>query len=109
MRSFGLGEGVAALAAAAVLASLSLAQASAQPAAASAAAAQPKAFVTEHVGTFGGRRVAYTATAGETTLKDAKGAPAAPLVAYPLWCGFATLLSGHIWLLNRSRPGKESM
>lgn len=38
-----------------------------------------------------------------------RGAPAAPLVAYPLWCGFATLLSGHIWLLNRSRSGKESM
>jgi translocator protein len=38
-----------------------------------------------------------------------RGAYAAPLVAYPLWCGFATLLSGHIWLLNRSRSGKESL
>ena len=25
----------------------------------------------------------------------------APLLPYPLWCSFATLMSGHIWVLNR--------
>jgi translocator protein len=25
----------------------------------------------------------------------------AALVPYPLWCAFATLMSGHIWVLNR--------
>jgi translocator protein len=25
----------------------------------------------------------------------------AALVPYPLWCAFATVMSGHIWLLNR--------
>lgn len=29
------------------------------------------------------------------------GARAAPLVLYPLWCAFATVLAGHISLLNR--------
>lgn len=32
---------------------------------------------------------------------DATGAQAAPLALYPLWCGFATLLSSRIWYLNR--------
>jgi|KBSMisStaDraftv2_1062788.scaffolds.fasta_scaffold616115_1 hypothetical protein len=27
----------------------------------------------------------------------------APLVPYPLWCAFATLLSARIWMLNRCR------
>ncbi len=31
----------------------------------------------------------------------ARGAPAAPLVAYPLWTAFATLLASRIWWLNR--------
>lgn len=30
-----------------------------------------------------------------------EGARAAPLACYPLWCSFATLLAGHVWLLNR--------
>jgi tryptophan-rich sensory protein len=29
------------------------------------------------------------------------GPKAAPLVAYPAWCAFATALSTHIWFLNR--------
>lgn len=29
------------------------------------------------------------------------GAQAAPLALYPLWCGFATVLSSRIWWLNR--------
>ncbi|KUI32451.1 TspO protein [Mycobacterium sp. IS-1742] len=32
---------------------------------------------------------------------EAKGAQAAPLALYPLWCGFATVLSSRIWWLNR--------
>lgn len=30
-----------------------------------------------------------------------RGATAAPLALYPAWCTFATVLSTHIWLLNR--------
>jgi tryptophan-rich sensory protein len=30
-----------------------------------------------------------------------QGAKAAPLAAYPAWCAFATVLSTHIWLINR--------
>jgi tryptophan-rich sensory protein len=30
---------------------------------------------------------------------------AAPLVLYPIWCAFATVLSSHIWLMNRRRSG----
>jgi translocator protein len=30
-----------------------------------------------------------------------RGAKAAPLAAYPLWCAFATVLSTHIWVLNK--------
>jgi benzodiazapine receptor len=32
---------------------------------------------------------------------EARGAQAAPLALYPLWCGFATVLSSTIWSLNR--------
>jgi tryptophan-rich sensory protein len=32
---------------------------------------------------------------------EAKGTQAAPLALYPLWCGFATVLSSRIWWLNR--------
>ncbi len=32
---------------------------------------------------------------------EVRGARAIPMVLYPLWCAFATVLSGHIWLLNR--------
>ncbi|KAA8964808.1 TspO/MBR family protein [Mycobacterium sp.] len=34
---------------------------------------------------------------------DVRGAAAAPLGLYPLWCTFATALSTHIWLINRRR------
>jgi benzodiazapine receptor len=30
-----------------------------------------------------------------------RGTRAAALVLYPLWCAFATVLSTHVWLLNR--------
>lgn len=32
-----------------------------------------------------------------------RGAGAAPLGLYAIWCAFATVLSTHIWLLNRGR------
>ena len=50
-----------------------------QPSQAEAAA---RSFVTQHAGVFGGRKVAYQATAGETILQDAKGAPAATLFSF---------------------------
>ena len=44
----------------------------------------PNVSVTRHTGTFGGQRIAYTATAGETYLKAADGTPRAAIfsVAY---------------------------
>lgn len=49
-----------------------------------AAIPPPNVSVTRHSGTFGGARVAYTATAGETYLKAADGTPRAAIfsVAY---------------------------
>lgn len=42
----------------------------------------PKVVVTRHSGTFGGQKVSYTATIGETYLKDAKtGEPTAAIVS----------------------------
>jgi benzodiazapine receptor len=35
-----------------------------------------------------------------------RGAAAAPLSLYPIWCAFATALSIHIWLLNRRRKSR---
>jgi translocator protein len=32
-----------------------------------------------------------------------RGRRAAPLALYPLWCAFATVLSTHIWRLNKNR------
>ena len=44
----------------------------------------PKRFVSKHSGSFGGRRLAYTATASETHMKDAAGKPRASIfsIAY---------------------------
>lgn len=48
---------------------------------------------------------ALTASSADLTRRavGVQGAKAAPLAAYPLWCAFATVLSSHIWLLNRKR------
>ena len=51
----------------------------AQPADTSAAIPPPNVSVTRHTGAFGGQRVAYTATAGETYLKAADGTPRAAI------------------------------
>jgi carboxypeptidase C (cathepsin A) len=42
----------------------------------------PMVSVTHHTGTFGGQRIAYTATAGETYLKDKDGTPTAAITSY---------------------------
>ena len=71
-----------------LLAALLGAPLAAQPARAPEAATPdippPAVSVTRHVGAFGGTRVAYTATAGETYLKAADGTPRAAIfsVAY---------------------------
>lgn len=58
------------------------AAAGAKASAADDAIPPPKVVVTRHVGTFGGQRVAYTATIGETYLKDDKtGEPQAAIVS----------------------------
>ena len=42
----------------------------------------PHRVVTQHSGTFGGRKVSYAVTAGETVLNDATGQPAATIFAF---------------------------
>lgn len=49
---------------------------------ASVAASAPKRFVTEHVATIAGRKVAYTAIAEETVMPDAQGAPGASMFTF---------------------------
>lgn len=48
---------------------------------------------------------ALTASGADLTRRAmaVRGAGAAALGLYPSWCAFATLLSTHIWLLNRRR------
>jgi carboxypeptidase C (cathepsin A) len=43
---------------------------------------EPRRFVTRRTGRFNGREVRYTATAGETFLRDAKGAPQASVFSF---------------------------
>jgi tryptophan-rich sensory protein len=38
-----------------------------------------------------------------------QGKRATPLALYPIWCAFATLLSGHVWILNRRRATLSSI
>jgi tryptophan-rich sensory protein len=40
-----------------------------------------------------------TDLAGRTVVADPRAGAA--LVPYPLWCAFATVMAGHIWVLNR--------
>jgi carboxypeptidase C (cathepsin A) len=44
--------------------------------------ADPVRFTTEHQGTFGGRALTYSATAGETHLLDEKGLPSAAIFSF---------------------------
>ena len=41
------------------------------------------AFVTQHSGKFAGRQIRYTATAGETYLRDKDGEPKASIFSFP--------------------------
>ncbi|HEX4390534.1 MAG TPA: TspO/MBR family protein [Mycobacterium sp.] len=43
------------------------------------------------------------ASSADLALRTAAADPraGAALVPYPLWCAFATVMSGHIWVLNR--------
>ncbi|MBV8930618.1 MAG: tryptophan-rich sensory protein, partial [Mycobacteriaceae bacterium] len=60
-------------------------------------------FNRRHLGPSALLSAVLTASGADLAARaiDVRGARAAPLVLYPLWCAFATLLSGHIWLLNR--------
>ncbi|ORV97873.1 TspO/MBR family protein [Mycobacterium kyorinense] len=48
---------------------------------------------------------ALTASSADLTRRAVavRGVKAWPLGVYPLWCAFATVLSTHIWLLNRQQ------
>jgi benzodiazapine receptor len=47
--------------------------------------------------------VVLAASSADLTRRTAAADPRAgvALLPYPLWCAFASLMSGHIWLLNR--------
>ena len=72
------------LAAVALLAAPALAQDKKDPPKAEATqeTRKPQVVVTRGSGTFGGQRISYTATAGETFLKDADGTPKAAITYY---------------------------
>lgn len=56
------------------------------------------------LGTSAVAAVALTASSTDLTRRAvvAQGAAAAPLGLYAAWCAFATVLSSHVWLLNRN-------
>ena len=71
------------LTAAALLAAPAIAQDKKDPPKAEANETRaPQVVVTRGSGTFGGQRVSYTATAGETFLKDSEGTPKAAITYY---------------------------
>lgn len=60
-------------------------------------------FNRHHLGRSAGLAAALTASSVDLTRRSiaVRGVRATPLVPYPIWCAFATVLSTHIWLLNR--------
>lgn len=62
-------------------------------------------FNRHYLGLSAAIAAALTASSADLTRRviQVRGASGAPLALYPLWCGFATLLSTHIWWLNRRR------
>ena len=60
-------------------------------------------FSRRRLGASAVAAAALTASSADLTRRavEARGAGGAPLGLYPLWCGFATLLSSRIWWLNR--------
>jgi carboxypeptidase C (cathepsin A) len=81
----------------------------AQPSAAATSQAYvPRKVVTSHVGVFGGRKVNYVATAGETILSDPKGAPAATIFAFSYVEKSATDARPVVFVFNGG-PGSSSI
>jgi len=63
-------------------------------------------FNRHQLGASGAAAAALTVSSADLARRAvaARGVRGAPLAAYPFWCAFATVLSTHIWLLNRRRP-----
>jgi translocator protein len=62
-------------------------------------------FNRHYLGASAALAAALTASSAELTRQTVavRGGRGVPLALYPLWCAFATVLSTHIWLLNRER------
>ncbi|ORV18148.1 TspO/MBR family protein [Mycobacterium celatum] len=62
-------------------------------------------FNRHHLAAAAAVAAALTASSADLTRRAVavRGATGAALGLYPLWCAFATVLSTHIWLLNRRR------
>jgi len=74
------------------------------------AATEPAVFVTRHSGSFGGQRIEYTATAGETIVRAGDGQPTAAIfnVAYTR-DGVAEPASRPVTFLYNGGPGSASL
>lgn len=62
-------------------------------------------FTKRWLGTSAIAAGALAVSSADLTRRTAavRGSRAAPLALYPLWCAFATILSTHIWRLNKNR------
>jgi carboxypeptidase C (cathepsin A) len=82
----------------------------AQTASDSAAVPDPQVFVTEHEGRFGGQTISYTATAGETLLRNEEGKATGALwsVAYTR-NGVADPASRPVTFVFNGGPGSASV
>jgi carboxypeptidase C (cathepsin A) len=70
----------------------------------------PKTFVTRHSGRFGGRTLAYTATAGETYLVDDEGDPKASIFTFAyLEDGVTDPATRPVTFLWNGGPGSSSV
>jgi carboxypeptidase C (cathepsin A) len=71
---------------------------------------KPQSFVTNHTGTFGGKSIAYKATAEETHLKNDKGEPIASIwsVAYTM-DGQKDLTKRPVTFVFNGGPGSASI
>lgn len=60
-------------------------------------------FNRHRLGAAAAVAAALTASSTDLTRRAVavRGVKGAPLALYPMWCAFATVLSAHIWLLNR--------
>lgn len=71
---------------------------------------EPRSFVTRHTGRFGGETVAYTATAGETYLRDDKGEPSASIFSFAyLKDGVKDPATRPVTFLWNGGPGSSSI